>query len=66
VDKKNYSSIPSVVWLSVATVPFLTSLVALHSLSKTILEISQASEELFRGDRLPILHVPKSQQQGEE
>jgi hypothetical protein len=62
VDKKNYSSIPSVVWLSMATAPFLTGLVALNSLSKTILEISQASEELFRGDRLPILRVPKSSQ----
>jgi hypothetical protein len=46
-----------------ATAPFLTGLVALNSFSKTILEISQASEELFRGDRLPILHVPKSQQE---
>lgn len=46
-----------------ATVPCVMGLVALNSLSKTILEISQVSEEIFRGDRLPILNVPKSQQQ---
>ena len=46
-----------------ATVPYLVGLVALNSLNKTILEISQVSEEIFRGDRLPILKVPKSQQE---
>jgi hypothetical protein len=34
--------------------------VAARFVSEKILEISQVSEEIFRGDRLPILHVPNS------
>jgi hypothetical protein len=60
VDKQNYSSVSPGVWLSVATTPFLLGLVTLRSLEQTLLEASRVSEEIFRGDRLPILHLPNS------
>ncbi len=63
MNKKNYSSISPTVWLSLATSSFLLGLVAVRALGQTIGELSQASEEIFRGDRLPILHVPKSNEQ---
>lgn len=60
MNKQNDSFMPPTVWLSVATSPFILGLVALRSLEQTLLEASQLSEEIFRGDRLPILHVPNS------
>jgi hypothetical protein len=50
--------------LSLTTAPFLFGMVAVKSLARRLEEIGQASEEVFRGDRLPVLHVPESQ--GEE
>ena len=42
--------------LSLATAPFLISILAAQSLGKTVIELGEATEELFRGERLPILH----------
>ncbi len=47
------------VWLSIATSPFLFGLMAWESLTETLIELGQASEEVFRGDRLPVLHLPE-------
>jgi hypothetical protein len=52
---------PANLWLSLATAPFLLSLVAFKSLSQSLIEIGEASEEIFRGDRLPMLNFPDSQ-----
>lgn len=51
-------------WLSLATGPFLVGLLAARSLMATLMEVSQASEEIFRGDRLPTLNISESE--GEE
>ncbi|MDY7012746.1 MAG: hypothetical protein SVX43_03940 [Cyanobacteriota bacterium] len=44
--------------LSLATVPVLFGMVAMRSLGLRLQEIGQASEEIFRGDRLPQLPFP--------
>ena len=46
--------------LSAATVPLLAGLVAVRVASDMMMSLSQASEEVFRGDRLPILHFTQS------
>jgi hypothetical protein len=43
--------------LSVATIIFLSTAIAVKLLGETLIEIGEASEEVFRGDRLPILHL---------
>lgn len=48
--------------LSVLTVPFLGGLVGARSLLAGLITLGEVSEEVFRGDRLPILHL---QQQNE-
>ncbi|NBD15869.1 MAG: hypothetical protein GVY04_06905 [Cyanobacteria bacterium] len=48
--------------LSLLTVPFLAGLVGARSLQEGLTSIGEASEEVFRGARLPILHL---QQQSE-
>lgn len=45
--------------LQLGTVPLLGVLVAGKALSPTFKAISLASEEVFRGDSLPILPFPK-------
>jgi hypothetical protein len=42
--------------LSAATVPLLAGLLATRLASEVVMSVSQASEEVFRGDRLPLLH----------
>jgi 3-oxoacyl-ACP reductase-like protein len=41
--------------LGVATAPVLVAIVGGLAIAKTIQELGEMSEELFRGDRLPIL-----------
>jgi hypothetical protein len=45
--------------LSLITVPFVCGLLVVESLERELLELGQASEEVFRGDRLPILNFPE-------
>lgn len=45
--------------LSIVTFPLLVGLGISHTLTKGIVELGQASEEIFRGDRLPILPFPE-------
>ncbi|MDY6784620.1 MAG: hypothetical protein SW833_19095 [Cyanobacteriota bacterium] len=47
--------------LSLATIPVLFGMVAMRSLGIRLQDISQASEEIFRGDRLPLLHFHESE-----
>lgn len=49
--------VPTNILLSFVTSPFLLGLIAAKSLADTVIEMGEASEELFRGDRLPILNV---------
>ena len=42
--------------LSLLTPPFLLSVITLDLIVQGLKEIGEASEEIFRGDRLPILH----------
>lgn len=51
---------PANLLLSLATAPVLVALVGGRTVTHLILEISRASEEVFRGDRLPILDPPNS------
>jgi hypothetical protein len=44
--------------LSLITAPFLLALVALDSMSEGLIELGKASEEVFRGERLPVLKFP--------
>ncbi len=57
----NQPLISSKILLSLATSPFLLSAIAAQSLVQTLIEVGQASEEVFRGDRLPVLPVPDSE-----
>lgn len=43
--------------LAASTLPLVVGLLALRSLSDAIVGLGQASEEIFRGDRLPVLHL---------
>lgn len=50
------------VTLSLLTLPFLGSLAGARSLLEGVVSLGEASEEIFRGDRLPLLNL---QQQNE-
>ncbi len=51
-------TIPPTVLLQLGTVPMLFALLAEKAVDKSMQAIGSASEELFRGDRLPILNFP--------
>lgn len=44
--------------LSLATAPFLVALLAVEKVGELLQATGQASEEVFRGDRLPVLNFP--------
>lgn len=48
---------PQDLMVSVATLPLVAGLVAGRAIAEVVLSLSQASEEVFRGDRLPILNL---------
>lgn len=50
------------VLVSVATIPFLLVLLGSRVAAKAFQEMGQMSEEVFRGDRLPILRMSAMQQ----
>lgn len=50
---------PTTFWVSLATVPVLFGILAAHSLAENLKVLGQSSEEIFRGDRLPILNFPE-------
>lgn len=50
---------PSQLALSLVTLPFLGSLLLAEELTQGSIELGKLSEEIFRGDRLPILPFPE-------
>lgn len=56
--------IPPEVLVSLASGPLLLALLGGKAVTQLLAEISQQSEELFRGDRLPLLSFPSSPESG--
>lgn len=53
-ESQPQSQLPKVL-LSILTGPFLLTIIAAESITNSLIEVGQASEEVFRGERLPIL-----------
>lgn len=53
--------VPNQVLLQISTVPVLAALVVGKAVAETMQTIGQSSEEIFRGDRLPILPFPSEE-----
>jgi hypothetical protein len=51
---------PSLV-VSLAATPWLLTIVTLNTVSGFLEQLGLVSEEIFRGDRLPVLHLPGSE-----
>jgi hypothetical protein len=47
--------------VSLVAPPWAVAIVALHSGAKLLEQLGIASEEIFRGDRLPVLHFPATE-----
>ncbi|MEP0858859.1 hypothetical protein NDI49_03330 [Trichocoleus sp. ST-U3] len=65
---ENATSATPEILLSLATVPMLLGVLGIKAVSELLCAIGQNSEEVFRGDRLPVLHVPtpgNTSQEGE-
>lgn len=45
-------------WLSLATLPVLMGVLGGRAVLQSMQELGQLSEEIFRGDRLPLLTFP--------
>ena len=54
----NSTDLISLLGLSVATSPFIVSLLFLYFVSELMIEFGKASEEIFRSERLPSLNFP--------
>ena len=52
--------IPSNLLISLATGPMLLALLGNKAINQLLPEIGQYSEEIFRGDRLPMLNFPQN------
>jgi hypothetical protein len=63
LDDKKQEMIFNKISLSFLTTPFLLGLITVETILEGLKEMGQASEELFRGDRLPILNFPLAQQE---
>ncbi|MGB3491734.1 MAG: hypothetical protein WBA57_03325 [Elainellaceae cyanobacterium] len=44
--------------IALTTIPTLAGLVVMKSLGDMVIDLGLTSEEVFRGDRLPILNMP--------
>lgn len=44
--------------LSIATSPFIFSILTLYLFAELSIELGKASEEIFRSQRLPVLNFP--------
>ncbi|NJO44240.1 MAG: hypothetical protein HC835_00575 [Oscillatoriales cyanobacterium RM2_1_1] len=53
------NKIASNLMLGMATAPVLCLLTGSQFLGKLLTGLSQSSEDVFRGDRLPLLHFPQ-------
>ncbi|MCU0524823.1 MAG: hypothetical protein MUF72_08365 [Elainella sp. Prado103] len=54
--------LPTHLLLSLSTAPLLLVLVGSRALAGALQEIGQTSEEIFRGDRLPVLKISSTQE----
>ncbi|USR91380.1 hypothetical protein NEA10_01145 [Phormidium yuhuli AB48] len=52
--------------VGVATAPVLAGLWGAQTLFESTIALGEASEELFRGDRLPILNVPHDESESQK
>ncbi len=59
MKSNNTSCLFSLLGLSLATSPFILTILAAHILSELMAELGKVSEELFRPERLPILNFPE-------
>ncbi|WP_373543710.1 hypothetical protein [Chamaesiphon sp.] len=50
--------VPSSLLVSLAATPCLVAIVAIQSAGELLEQLGVMSEEIFRGDRLPVLHLP--------
>ncbi|MEA5535987.1 hypothetical protein [Crocosphaera sp. XPORK-15E] len=66
MSKSNQSPDCMVMGLSLATAPFLLGLLVVHAVAEELLQLGQNSEEIFRGDRLPILNFPETTDESNE
>lgn len=57
-----FFTIPQSMLLQMGTASIILLLTAQKATSEAFVAIGQASEELFRGDRLPILNFPDDQE----
>jgi hypothetical protein len=57
---KQNSEQPVSLYLSIVTLPVMGLLVAAKTLQEVVVSVGLASEEIFRGDRLPLLKKPRS------
>ncbi|MEB3118174.1 MAG: hypothetical protein VKL01_07390 [Limnothrix sp.] len=67
-DRPTWSSqalsrcLPTSEWmLSMAVLPVLTGFVGIRMLATATAELGELAEEIFRGDRLPLLNIPQPQ-----
>ena len=58
LNQVNQPPHPVIICLSLATAPFLGGLLVAHQIVQRLGELGEASEEIFRGARLPILNFP--------
>ncbi|MEL4894521.1 hypothetical protein [Crocosphaera sp. Alani8] len=58
MSNQNQNSQLITMGLSVATFPLLAGLMMMKNISKDFSEWGEQSEEIFRGDRLPLLKFP--------
>jgi hypothetical protein len=56
-------TIPQSFLLQIGTTTLLTALLAEKTATEALIAMGQASEEIFRGDRLPTLDFPESRNQ---
>ena len=54
----NPTDLISFLGLSIATSPFIFSILFLYLVTEFMTEFGKASEEIFRSERLPVLNFP--------
>lgn len=62
--KTSHSDLFPQICLSLVTGPLLLILIAAQTLNQMLSEMGRASEEIFRGERLPILPLQEVKSQG--
>ncbi|MCT7974508.1 hypothetical protein [Laspinema olomoucense] len=60
--KEPVVKISSELLITLLTPPFLGALLGGKAVSQMLQSMGQASEEVFRGDRLPVLNFPHSEE----